>query len=415
MTSFATELPTLQARERWLSAIATVVVAFTRLIAVARGPWDWDEMLFLLALRDYDVALHHPHPPGFPLFIAAATVLEALGVEPFRALQCVNLVAAIFIVPAVLLLCRELRLSFETSLSAALIFAFLPNVWFFGGTAFSDVSAIVLGVAACGFLLRGARSSPALITGAALLAVSAAFRPQSLLIGLVPAVIGTMSALRQRRTAAAAAAFLAGALILSASFGAAIAMTGWDRYRGAVLAHQEYLAVTDSFASAIRPSLLQVSDDFFVRPFRFSPMNVVLSLLAAFSLIAAIVRRRVPVLIALAIFGPFWILAWLTLDFHSASRFSIGYMPLLAILVADAVWSIVASRRLAGAVATLLIAAILFGWTLPALLRARREYSPPLRALRYLAEDLPGETAIYVQKRMRPFAEYYLADANVIH
>ena len=415
MTSFSTDLPPLAPRERWIAAAATLVAAFTRLVAVARSPWDWDEMLFLLALRDYDVALHHPHPPGFPLFVAAATVFETMGVAPFRSLQLVNLVAAIFIVPAMLLLCRELRLSFETSLSAAAIFAFLPNVWFFGGTAFSDVSSIVIAVAACGFLLRGARSSPALVTGAVLLAVSAAFRPQNLLVGLVPSVIATVSALRQRRANAVLAGCLAAAVILAAAFGGAIALTGWERYRGAVLAHQEYLAATDSFASAIRPSLLQVSDDFFVRPFRFSPMNVVLSLLALFSVVVAIVRRRSPLLIALAMFGPFWIVAWLTLDFHSASRFSIGYMPLLAILVAEALQIIFRARRLASASAALLIVTILIAWTVPALLRVRREESPPVRAMRYLADDLPGATAIYVQKRMRPFAEYYLADANVIH
>src|SRR5688500_15714173 len=69
--------------ERRAIVIATAVVAFTRLLALARGPWDWDEMLFLLGLRDYDVALHHPHPPGFPLFVLAAKLLVSSGLEPF--------------------------------------------------------------------------------------------------------------------------------------------------------------------------------------------------------------------------------------------------------------------------------------------------------------------------------------------
>jgi hypothetical protein len=402
--------------QRWTAALLTVVVAFSRLLAVARSPWDWDEMLFLLALRDYDVGLHHPHPPGFPLFIAAATLFESLGVQPFRALQLVNLIAGLFIVPAMIVLGRELRLSFETSASAAAIFAFLPNIWFFGGTAFSDVAAIVPAVAACGLLLRGARSAPALLAGALLLAVAASIRPQNLLVGALPAVIASWISIRSGRSRAAIAAMVMGMVILAASFGGAVAATGeWGRYAGALVAHREYLAATDSFVSPIRPSLFQVSDDFFVRPFRFAPMNVVLSVLAAASAIEAVIRRRTPILLALAIFGPFWILAWLTLDFHSASRFSIGYMPLLAILSADGISLIFGRVRFLAPAATIVIAAALALWLLPGLEIVRTEESPPVRAVRFIAEEAPSKATIFVQKRMRPFAEVYLDDLRLVH
>ncbi|MDD5564037.1 MAG: hypothetical protein PHQ91_10010, partial [Thermoanaerobaculaceae bacterium] len=32
-------------------------------------PFEQDEVLFLKALDRYDVALHSPHPPGYPLFV----------------------------------------------------------------------------------------------------------------------------------------------------------------------------------------------------------------------------------------------------------------------------------------------------------------------------------------------------------
>ena len=53
--------------------------------------WDWDEALFCLGMRSYDVTNHHPHPPGFPVFIATAKLLRLIIPSDFRALQVINL------------------------------------------------------------------------------------------------------------------------------------------------------------------------------------------------------------------------------------------------------------------------------------------------------------------------------------
>lgn len=408
--------------ERTAVMVAASVVALTRLLAVARGPWDWDEMLFLLGLRDYDVALHHPHPPGFPLFMLLARALVSLGIEPFRSLQAINLAAAVVIVPAMIFLGRELRLPFGTNLGGAILFAFFPNVWFFGGTGFSDVAAIVLAVVAIAMVLRGARSSNAFIGGAFLLALAAGVRPQNLLVGLLPFLISAWYRWRARRVGVVIAATVIIGVVVAVSYAGAIAATGeWSRYRDAVLAHQRYLAEVDSFMSPTRPSLLRIADDFFVRPFRISPVNVALTALAVISLVTAAWRRRWSVLAAAGAFGPFWILAWLTLDFHSASRFSIGYMPLLAILVADAVTQIASvtrgekGRRLitAGMIAGL--AGSMAFWAWPGISLVRQELSPPMQAMNHLRAIAGPDVTIHVQKRMRPFAEYFLGDLRLAH
>jgi hypothetical protein len=187
-----------------------------------------------------------------------------------------------------------------------------------------------------------------------------------------------------------------------------------------VIAHQRYLSEVDSFLSPTRPSLMRVADDFFVRPFRVSPINVILTILAVVSLVTAVWRSRWPVLVAVAAFGPFWILAWLTLEFHSASRFSIGYMPLLAILCSDALTQLTAglrAERLRRAVVFAAIAALagsMAMWTWPAISLARRELSPPMQAVVHLRAMGP-EVPIYVQKRMRPFAEYFLENSRLAH
>ena len=58
--------------ERLTAWIVTLLTAVTRWLALSRSPWDWDEALFMLGLRHFSVPSHHPHPPGFPLFIGTA-------------------------------------------------------------------------------------------------------------------------------------------------------------------------------------------------------------------------------------------------------------------------------------------------------------------------------------------------------
>ena len=120
-------------RERIALVVLTIVTAVTRWMALSTTPWDWDEYLFMLGMQHYDVASHHPHPPGFPLFIAFADLLRALGFGDFHALQAVAFLGAIAIVPATFFLCRELGMLPVPSLIAASFLAFFPNVWFYGG------------------------------------------------------------------------------------------------------------------------------------------------------------------------------------------------------------------------------------------------------------------------------------------
>lgn len=379
----------LTRRERMAAWLLALIVAVTRWPAVSRTPWDWDEALFALALRDYDVVAHHPHPPGFPLFIALAKLIPF---DEFHALQSVSVCASLFVFPAMFFLARELHFSAQHAMGAALLLSFFPNVWFFGGTAFSDVPSLVLALLASALLLRGRRSDAALLAGAVALGIAAGFRPQNLLIGFVPLLLAF---LQRRRTAIAGAAIIA--TIVIASYGSAASWSGgWDAYRAALTKHEQYIRTTDSFLSATRPGLIQVADDFFVRPYRAPLLNVVITLLAAIGLF----RLRKRAALALLIFGPFLIFAWLYLDFHSASRFSIGYMPLFAILAAAAI----PLRALSAAIALLIL------WTWPALRVVHSTVSPPVAAIEHIRATHDRGTIIYVDERLAAHAAWMLPE-----
>ena len=402
-------------RERRAFLAASLITAVTRVWGLARSPWDWDEILFSLALRHYDVASHHPHPPGFPLFIAAAKLFTLAGLSNFHSLQAVNVLAGALLVPAMVFFCRELRLGFRTSLIAALLFAFFPNVWFFGETAFSDVPSVVLVVFACGLLLRGCRSDAAFVGGAVALGCAGAMRPQNLVIGVAPALIAAWYRFRQRRFAVVATAAFALIVIVGVSFGmAALETGGWERYAEALRAHQQYITVTDSFRNPNRPPLHHLLDDFFVRPYHAPPINIAVTALVLISLLVSLVRRRVSVLMAVAAFSPFCLAAWLVLDHFSASRFSIGYAPMMAVLAADGI-SLVSFRKgwldwTIGVALTVWM----FVWTLPAIDLARRNDSPPMQAINWIRSHVDRKSSrIDAHESMGPYAEYFLDSYHV--
>src|SRR5215212_7549857 len=207
---------------RVVAAIALAVAA-TRFVAFSRTLWDWDEALFSLALHDYDVAAHHPHPPGFPLFIALARAIRLVIGSDFRALQTMAIVGAVLAFPALYFLARTLGLPRVTAVVAALLFSFLPNVWYFGGTAFSDVPAVVVVIAAAALLLRGAEDRRAYFLGCFLLGISIAFRPQNALLGVWPWLAGSWPWFRKGKLYPAVGGVLAAAVVAASYGGAALA------------------------------------------------------------------------------------------------------------------------------------------------------------------------------------------------
>src|SRR5687768_9672261 len=111
----------------WITA---AVVAATRLFAMASSPWDWDEVQFMAGVRDFNVMRHQPHPAGFPIYILLANIVQFLGLSDFRSLQVVTFLAACSLFPLVFFIARELGLEERTAYLAALLFVFLPNVWY---------------------------------------------------------------------------------------------------------------------------------------------------------------------------------------------------------------------------------------------------------------------------------------------
>lgn len=391
-------------RQRLVFWTMTVLSAASRFLAMARSMWDWDEALFSLGMRSYDVTLHHPHPPGFPVYIALGKALRLVLASDFRALQAVNLIAGMLAFPAMFLLARELQLRFETSIIGAALFVFFPNVWFFGGTAFSDVPSIVLVIFAVVFLLRGRHSTRDYLLGTLLLALAIGMRPQNLLIGLFPGILAT----RRRPARDIVTALILGMVVVALAYGGAIYATGKaGDYLRTVRAHGDYIARIDSFRSPDRPALWRLFDRFFLKQYEHPALGLITSIFVAISMTGAIRSRDRALFYNAMIFGPFAISAWLMLDRFSINRFSIGYAPMFAIFAADGIARASRGSHAVESAMAALLAGAYIGWAAPAFTPVRRDVAPSVLAVETAVKTVnPATGRLFVGYSMTPFIEY---------
>src|SRR5207245_11400165 len=66
-----------------LCAVAlSLLTILSRLPYRARMLYNWDAVQFALALREYDVGKHQPHPPGYILYVALGRLVNAWLGDP---------------------------------------------------------------------------------------------------------------------------------------------------------------------------------------------------------------------------------------------------------------------------------------------------------------------------------------------
>ena len=396
-------------REKQIVLALSILIALTRFMALSHSMWDWDEGLFSAALHDYNVAAHHPHPPGFPLYVALGRLFRLVIHDDFRALRAVNLLASLFLFPVAFALARAMKFPFAVACSAGVLLAFLPNVWYYGGTAFSDGVNLVLLIAALA-LLFGDR----LRLGTAVFALSLLVRPQNVLC----AYPWFVAAWRKRSAKHAAIAAAIAVAIVAGGYGIGAYVTGWPSWLGAVRAHQHYVTTVDGFRNPDRPPPWRLVPLFVLDPFEAGRRMLAVSVFAAVAIVLP--KRRDAD--ALATFGPNVVFALFMLNPIYSSRLSLSYMPLHALLAADGIArlaGLVRRPRLALAAQLVVVAALagrLASWTLGPLSEVRRSDAPPVQAMKWVRRNIPIGSTLFIDGGYGPLAGVYLTsyDAHFV-
>ena len=408
----------MTSRQKLLVAVVTALVGLTRVFAASRTMWEWDEALFAAAVRDYDLMDHTPHPPGFPLFIGLAKLVHLVVDSEFRALQMVTVAGAIALFPAVFFLARSLRFAFRTAFLGALLFAFFPTEWFFGGTAFSDVPALALALGGCAALIRGESDRRAFFLGTVLVALSVAIRPQNVLLAIAPGIFATGRMIRvSSRTVVLSA--VAAAAIVAASYGiAAMATDSVRGYFDSMERQREYVQNVDSWRGPARAPLRDLATDFLIVPMRGDDRAEVTAYLAVIGVLAGILRRnRFGAGMTLLVFAPLALFSWLMLDMSAVTRYTVSYSAAHALLAAAGIAALTSFLgRFAGAAETvmmLVLTAAFAWWTLPAIREVRSNAAPSFAVVDELRRSVPADAPLFISNSLGPFFHYLFPERTV--
>lgn len=384
-----------------------LLVGVTRLMAFSLGPWDWDEVLFCLAIGDYNVALHQPHPAGFPLFILLAKFARLFADSDFHALQVVNAFASLCVFPVMFAVARAFRFDFIASIAAALLFAFMPNVWFYGGTGFSDPLGAVMFLAAIAAYLHAGTSTRRYVIASVLMAAGVLVRPQNAVVAIFPWTIATVRLVRTKRWRAVIAGSLVLVLLVGIGYGIAAYASGFEAYVASIRGHSHNVALADTVANEGRPPLFEVLK-MQLNPFDSAKVALALNLLA---LIAIVAGRRHVVAEVLLTFVPFFVFCMLAANPAGTSRFSLNYLAgivLLAVEGADVLARLVPRARIAvHAVIVAILLGRLITWGWPAFATPRTTQAPPTAAAMWLNENVPLTSTIFVDGSARPWVRYF--------
>ena len=184
--------------KRELAAVA-VLYLVAHLLYLPPTLEDIDSINFALGVRDFDVARHQPHPPGYPVFIALAKAstggLQAIGVrDPApAALALLSALAGTALMPLLFSLFRSLGAGAHLAWWAMAVAVCSPLMWFTALRPLSDMTGLALATATQVCLLTALRargpgsSDPGrslrwLIAGGALCGWTAGTRVQTVML-----------------------------------------------------------------------------------------------------------------------------------------------------------------------------------------------------------------------------------------
>jgi 4-amino-4-deoxy-L-arabinose transferase-like glycosyltransferase len=197
----------------------------TRILAMPRSLFEWDDYIFGLALHLYAPQADVPQAPFFPLFVYSARLVRLFVREDVTALSAVSVVASVAALPLLWRTVGELfgTTSHGLAARAVAVYAFLPAVWFYAGTPITDTAGASICLLVFWLAIRamnrpGARE---LLFAFAVFGAACGVRPQSLVPAVVPLVIAWYRSGIRLRLAALGAAAAAGALFAALPVGIA--------------------------------------------------------------------------------------------------------------------------------------------------------------------------------------------------
>src|SRR5262245_42941017 len=175
----------MPATDRALALLLAGLTLATRIPVRADLLPTWDAVQFALALSDYDIVKHQPHPPGYILYVGLARLLALVTGDAAAALTWLSIGASAVTVFLVYRLAWMLD-GRTAAIIAALGLLTSPLFWFYGlvPLPYTTEAALATAVASLVWTMRAGRGAFAAWSALAL-GLAGGVR-QSLLVLLFP-------------------------------------------------------------------------------------------------------------------------------------------------------------------------------------------------------------------------------------
>jgi hypothetical protein len=382
------------------SARTALVLLFlaAHLVWLPRTLEDLDSVNFALGVRDFDVARHQPHPPGYPVYIALAKgstgLLRGIGVEApsSRGLAIWSAIGGALALPAMLLFFRRVEGRASLAFWTVAVVAASPLYWFTALRPLSDMLgfAVVMWTLA---ILAGEVSARRLAGGALLAGLAIGIRSQTAVL-TVPYLVYVAWPRRHPSTglttsvgalAGAAAAFITGGLLwgiplLAASGGLTPYLHALNFQAGA-----DFEGVVMLWTHHTKGDLLTAFLNTFVWPWDWR-VGIAVVALAAAGKVRLLLRAPRALVTLAVVFTPYAVFHLLFQE-TATTRYTLPLVPVVAYLALAALEGLPARAMQAAALG---IAALSLATAVPASAHYAREGAPIFRLFDDMAATAHG-------------------------
>jgi hypothetical protein len=398
-------------RDSWREIAGALIVLVTRLLTAPQTFWEHDELLFAQGVRQFEPLLDHPHPPGFPLYIAIGKCVDAVLHDPFRSLVGISIISCVAGYVALCLAFGRLLGDRDLGAAGALLVYFSAAVLVHGTLPMSDSPALMFFALAllASSHAAGARSSWPGVAAAIFCSAAIGVRPQYAvaLLPFLAVVLWQMRTTRQRLNAAASFIIVSVAWFfpLVAAVGDLGRFFRWER-RQAV-----YFAAHDASQSRGALGWGSIAIRFVLHPWgsKYVTVPLLLCMVAGiFWLARRVDARWLPLALFTVVQLAFSVI---TMDPADAARYSIPLIVPMALVAAAGFGAIREWTPLRAAPYALaaLLALVSITYVSPILDARVHSPSPPAAAAAYARDHLSPDTVVLYEPGMRPHAEYLMA------
>jgi hypothetical protein len=376
--------------QRSAGAALLLIFLAVHLALLPRTLEDIDSINFALGVRDFDVARHQPHPPGYPVYIAAAKLstaaLRVVGIDAPapRGLAIWSAVAGTAAIPALYMFFRRLEGRATLAFWATVVVGASPLFWFTALRPLSDMLGFAAAMWALA-LLAGRPSRRELLAGALVAGVAVGIRSQTFVL-TVPFLALALARARDPRAALQAGlALAAGGLVWAVPL--IVGSGGLSAYLAALSfqADADFSGVVMLWTHPTPRAALTALKDTFIWPWGWWPGIVACALAAAG---AARIAWRAPrvVVTLLGAFAPYAIFHLLFQE-TVTTRYALPLVPVIAYAALAAVEGLPARAMPAAAIGVALLSLL---QAAPASVIYAREGAPVFRAFEDMAATAHG-------------------------